>query len=83
MSGNILSKIKNGAYLINLDEYKSVGTHLGYDNGIQANDSIRYGYFCHGFIEFKLKGKNSFSPNKYEKNDKTKLKYFQKLKILR
>ena len=26
-SRNKLSKIKNGAYIINLDEYKSVGTH--------------------------------------------------------
>ena len=40
-------------------------------------------YFCIGFIDFMLKGKsvlnytNSFSPNDYEKNDKTILKYFQ------
>ena len=26
-SGNNLPKIKDGAYVINLDEYKSVGTH--------------------------------------------------------
>ena len=41
------------------------------------------GYFCIGFIDFVLKGKslldytNLFSPNKYEKNDKKILKYFQ------
>ena len=40
-------------------------------------------YFCIGFIDFMLKGKslfdntNLFSPNGYEKNDKTILKYFQ------
>ena len=41
------------------------------------------GYFCIGFIGFMLQGKslldytNLFSPNKYEKNDKILLKYFQ------
>ena len=41
------------------------------------------GYFCIRFIDFMLKGKslldytNLFSPNDYEKNDKTTLKYFQ------
>ena len=41
------------------------------------------GYFCIGFIDFMLIGKglvdytNLFSPNKYEKYDKIKLKYFQ------
>ena len=27
-SRNILPKIKDGAYVINLDEYESIGTHL-------------------------------------------------------
>ena len=42
-----------------------------------------YWYFCIGFIDFMLKDKIlvdyaiSFSPNKYEKNDKIMLKYFQ------
>ena len=50
---------------------------------IQAYNSIMFGYFCIGFIDFMLKGKslldhiNSFSPNKHDKNDKTILKYFQ------
>ena len=50
---------------------------------ILANDLIMSGYFCNGFIDFMLKGKslldytNLFSPNKYEKNDKIILKYFQ------
>ena len=44
------------------------------------------GYFCIGLFDFRLKGKsllgytNLFSPNKFEKNDEIKLKYFQKLK---
>ena len=50
---------------------------------IQAKGSITSGYFCIGFIDFMLKGKsllgsnNLFSPNEYEKNDKTVLKHFQ------
>ena len=41
------------------------------------------GYFYIRFIDFMLKGKillehtNLFSPNEYEKNSKTILKYFQ------
>ena len=50
---------------------------------IQANDSIMRGYFYIGCIDFILKGQslldytNLFSPNEYEKNDKTILRYFQ------
>ena len=50
---------------------------------IQAYDSIMYRYFSIGFIDFMLKGKslldytNLFSPNKYVRNDKIILKYFQ------
>ena len=50
---------------------------------IQAYDSIICGYFCIGFSDFMLKGKNLleytylFSPNEYYKNDKVILKYFQ------
>ena len=50
---------------------------------IQAKGLITSGYFCIGFIDFMLKGKsllgsnNLFSPNEYEKNDKTVLKHFQ------
>ena len=45
-----------------------------------------YGYFSLGFIDFMLKGTslldytNLFSPNEYEKNDKT-IKYFQQLNM--
>ena len=41
------------------------------------------GYFCIGFNDFMLKGKNLldytnlFLPNKDEKNDKIIIKYFQ------
>ena len=50
---------------------------------IQAYDSVMCGYFCIGFIDFMLKGKNLledtnlFSPNNYEKNDKIIPKHFQ------
>ena len=56
---------------------------------IQAYDSIMCGYFCIEYIDLMLKGKilldhtNLFSPNEYEKNDKTIIKYFQLLKTLR
>ena len=49
---------------------------------IQAYDLIMWKYFCIGFIDFMLKGKNLFdyknlfSPNDFEKNDKIILKYF-------
>ena len=42
---------------------------------IQAYDSIMYGFFCIGFIDFMLKGKTStectniFSSNNFKKND--------------
>ena len=41
------------------------------------------GYFCIGFTDFMLKGKSLleytglFSANKYKKNDKIMVKYFQ------
>ena len=121
-SRNNLSKIKNGAYVISLYEFKSIGTHCIalYVNGnnasyfdsfggvehtlnenknlrrsknlitnicrTQAYNSIMCGYFCIGFIDFMLKGKslvdytNLFSPNEYQKNNKTMLKYFCSLK---
>ena len=117
-SRNNSSKIKDGAYIANLDEYESIGTHWNtlYKNAknvtyfdsfgvkhipkeirkfirnknvktniyrIQAYNSIMCGYFCIGFIDFMLKDKslleyaNLFSPNKYKRNDKIILKYFQ------
>ena len=111
-SRNNLSKSKYGAYIINLDKYKPIGTHgivlylnaenvkyfdsfevehipkeitkfIGNKNTIkniyiiQACDSIMCGYFCIGFIDFMLKGKNLFSPSDYGKNNKIILKYFQ------
>ena len=50
---------------------------------IQAYASIVCGYFCIGFITFRLKVKslldytNLFPSNDYEKNDKIIQKYFQ------
>ena len=49
---------------------------------IQAYDSMMWGYFCIGFIEFMLKGKtlteytNLFSPNNFKKNNDIILNYF-------
>ena len=51
---------------------------------VQAYDSIMHGYFCIGFINFMLKGRNLleytslFSTNNYEKNDKIILNKFYK-----
>ena len=117
-SRHSLPKIKDGAFVINLNEYKSIGTYqidlnanddnvtyfdsfwveyisneirkfIGNKNiktnvyRIQTYDSVMWGYYCIRFIDFMLKDKNLleytnlFSPNDYEKNDKTLLKYFQ------
>ena len=115
-----IPKIKDGAYIINLDEYSDIETHwvtlyvqnnnnnnnnvIYFDSfsvehipkdihnifikaiinnkniitnifRIQAYDSIMYGYFCIGFIDFVLAVKtlteytNIFSPNNFKKND--------------
>ena len=44
-SRNNLSKIKDGEYIINLDEYKSIGTHwialYGNDNNVTYFDSSK------------------------------------------
>ena len=110
-------KIKDGTYVINLDEYSGSGTHwivlyvlnndVTYfddfgvehipkeikafiDNNnirtnifrLQACDSIMCGYFCIGFIDFMLAGKNLteftnlFSPNNVKKNSNIILSNF-------
>ena len=52
----------------------------------KANDSIMCRYFCIAFIDFETEGKslfdyaNLYSPNEYEKNNKTMLRNFQQLK---
>ena len=54
---------------------------------MQAYNSVMYGYFCIGFINFMLKEKNLlyytnlFSSNRYEKNDKIILEYFNNTKL--
>ena len=50
---------------------------------VQANDSIKCGYFCIGFIDFMVAGKkltdftSLFSPHDFEKNDNIILSYFK------
>ena len=50
---------------------------------VQANNSVMFGYFCIGFIDFMLVGKKSteitnlFSPYDFEKNDKIIVSYFK------
>ena len=116
---NLPKYIKDGAYVINLDEYAGVGTHwialfcnrseivyfdsfgvehvpeeikefIGNKNikanifRVQANDSVMYGYFCIGFIDFMLAGKkltdytSLFSPHYFKKNDHIILELFKK-----
>ena len=49
---------------------------------IQANDSVMYGYFCIGLINFMFNGNsltgfnNLFTPNDFKKNDDIMLNYF-------
>ena len=115
---NLPNSIRNGAYVINLDEYHDIGTHwvalyvnnktiIYFDSfrvdhipkeviksisnnkkiitniyRIQAYDSIMWGYFCIGFINFMFNGNsltdytNLFSPNDFKKNDDIILKCF-------
>ena len=50
---------------------------------IQAYDSIMCGYFCIGFIDYMIKGKdlvdytNLFSPSYFDKDDRIILRYFK------
>ena len=59
-----------------------MGAHLTRKPTLTCNSRMCR-YFSIGFIDFMLKDKslldytNLFSPNKYEKNDKIILKYFQ------
>ena len=107
---NLSKRIKDGACVINFDEYADIGTHwialycteiediyfdsfgvehvpkdikkfIGHKNiktnifRVQSNNSIMYGYFCIGFIDFMPAGKtlidftSLFSPYNFEKND--------------
>ena len=50
---------------------------------MEAYDSLMWGYFLIGIIDFMFKSKsllqysNLFSPNDHENNDKIKVKYFK------
>ena len=90
---NLPDKIKDGTYVVNLDEYSDIGTHwialyvnnttvtyvdsFGVEHipkeikkiinnksiitnisGIQAYDSVMFGYFCIVFINYMLKDRN-------------------------
>ena len=50
---------------------------------VQSNNSVMYGYFCIGFIDFMLAGKklsdfpSMFFPYDFEKNDNIILSYFK------
>ena len=80
-SRNNLPKIQDEVCVINLDEYKSIGTHW---IALHVNgDNVTYFNSFGGENIPKVKGKgffdytNLFSPTKYEKNDKIILKHFQ------
>ena len=53
---------------------------------IQAHNSVIWGYFCIGLIDFMLKGKNLtdftnlFSPNNFKKDDDTILNYSKNMR---
>ena len=49
-----LPKTKDETYVVNLDEYQSIGNIYS----MQANNSIICGHFWIGFIGFMLKGKS-------------------------
>ena len=88
---NLPLKIKDGAYVINLDEYadvpEKIEEFIGNKNvkanifRVQANDSVMCGYFCRGFIYFMLAGKkltdytNLYSPHDFKKKDSIILSY--------
>ena len=62
-----------------IDRSLSIATNIF---RVEAYDSIMCGYFCIGFINFMLAGKNLteftnlFSPNNFKKNDDIILNYF-------
>ena len=68
---------------------KEIKRFLGHKNTktnifrIQADNSIIYGYFCIGFIDFMFAGRSLidftslFSPYDFKKNDKIIFDYFQ------
>ena len=64
---NLPDKIKDGGYVINLDEYSDIETHwitlyvntkivTYFDSFGVAYDSVICRYFCIGFMDFVFKG---------------------------
>ena len=78
--GHIPKEIK--AFIINNNNNNDNENIITNIFRIQAYDSIMWGYFCIGFIDFMLAGKtlteytNLFSPNNFKKNDNIILNYF-------
>ena len=70
---NLPDKVKDGAYVINLDEYYPKENLIANIFRLQAYDSVMCGYFYIGFIDFMLKENNLtdfinlFSPNDFKK----------------
>ena len=78
-----MQNIKDGAYIINLDEYSDIRTHwvaFNVQNNDITYDSVMCGYFCIGFIDFVLAGKTEFtylfSHNNFKRNDDIIVKHF-------
>ena len=61
-------------------EHKNIKTNIF---RIEADNSVRYGYFCIGFIDFMFAGKSLidftslFSPYGFKKNDDIISSYFK------
>ena len=88
--GNFPNKIKDGAYVINLDEYSDIGTHwialYVKNNVITYFDSFGVEHIPKEIKTF-IKNRNIktnilteytnlFSPNNFKKSDETILNYF-------
>ena len=83
-----LPKIKDGAYVINLDEYSDIGIHwvalyMQNNNVAYINSfGVEHIPIWIEFIDFLLAGKTLtefkkiFSPNNFKKNDDIILEYF-------
>ena len=69
-SRNNLTKIMDGAYLINLDEYESVGTHW---KALYVNESHNVTYFDNFRVSYSKEIKNSYLAKILEQVVKTSI----------